>query len=613
MVMSLNIERLDEYPVVSIDIESTGLHWHTDKLFGVAIAAYDGERIYSDYFDIRTNDKILPLLRDKVPQIKLLVNHNAKFDAHFLLNERVLIPTDRIECTMVRAALINEWETSFSLDVLAGKYLNARKVDIYPELARLFGGAPTRAVQIKNLHRAPEALARKYAIEDPVLAIKLWLWQEDEIKRQGLEQVWQLEKDVLPVLLRMERQGVRVDEDRAHESLGVLDVKITEATNRLHKVAGHEVNVNSSKQMRSMFGVEKRDDGDWYCGAFKCETTGGGEASIDADALRILDGLGNDKAKAVLNLRKMIKTKSFLKDHVIGHSIDGFVYPNYNQARSENGLGTGTGRFSINDPALQQIPARDVEVAEIVRSCFIPEYGNEWCCFDFKQFEQRWFGHYANDENVYQMYRDDPNVDFYQIMANLTGLPRNPGHAGQANAKQMTLAAIFGMGAGKLAKEMGMPYIAQKRDGHTYYKAGREAYAVLDKFHGAVPGIRHHLERAESIAKSRGYVKTVMGRHLRFPNGMGAHKAGGLVLQGSAADSLKLKMVRIAKLIGGTDIKMLLSVHDEIDMDVPPHEKHLIPGIIKEYTAFDGVEGPLCRTPIICNADFGANWYEASK
>jgi DNA polymerase-1 len=391
-----------------------------------------------------------------------------------------------------------------------------------------------------------------------------------------------------------------------------IDTSMASSTASLTQTAGKRVNVNSPKQMRELFEVKKRGN-NWFCGGFALEKTDGGEASISADSLRSLSTLGNDKAKLVLGLRKMIKARSFLKDHVLGHSINGMVFPNYNQARGENGLGTGTGRFSVSDPALQQIPARDKDIAAAVRSCFIPDDCNEWCCFDFSQFEQRWFAHYAKDENVYRMYRDNPNTDFYQAMSDLTGLPRNPEYAGQANAKQMTLAAIFGLGAGKLAKEMGMPYEIEESRGKIYYKAGSAAIEVLGRFHSAVPGIRHHLESAQNIAKSRGYIKTIMGRHIRFPNGVGAHKAGGLVLQGSAADSLKLKMVKIHEIIKGTGIKMLLSVHDEIDMSIPPHAKHLTDEIVRVYTTFDGVEGPLCRVPIICNAVYGKNWYEASS
>jgi DNA polymerase I-like protein with 3'-5' exonuclease and polymerase domains len=412
----------------------------------------------------------------------------------------------------------------------------------------------------------------------------------------------------------MERQGVRVDVERATTSAVAIDKLVAVAQKELDKGAGRTVNVNSTKQMREMLNPEKGEDGRWRVGGVLLESTGTGAPSLDADALRSLTAVGNPHAANALRIRKLIKGKSFLKDHILGHEVNGVVYPNYNQTRGENGMGTGTGRFSIDDPALQQIPARDVEVAEIARSCFIPDYGHEWACFDFKQFEQRLFAHYAKDESVYEIYRKNPDADFYQVMADLSGLPRNPTYAGQANAKQMTLAAIFGMGQGRLAMEMGLGYTVEKgRNGKEWLKPGQEATEALNKFYTAVPGIRGHLDLASSIAKSRGYIKTVLGRRLRFPDGQFTHKAGGLVLQGSAADSLKLKMIQMDKLIKGTGIKMLLSVHDEIDMDVPPEAKGLVADMVKMYSTFDGVEAPLFRVPIMCSAVLAENWFEASR
>lgn len=614
----INLDRLEEYPIVSIDVETTGLHWYRDEMFGVAVAVYDGEKIHSGYWDTRDKPQIVEILANKAKYLKKVVNHSIKFDAHFLMGRGIYLPHDRIECTMVRAALINEHEPSFSLDSLGKLYVGQGKPEgIYEELARLFGGNPTRTVQMANLHRAPASLAAKYATTDPEIAIKLWLWQEEEIKRQGLEQVWDLERRLTPVLIDMEEHGVRVDEERAHNSLGKIDIEVSANQRRLNDLIGGSLNVNSSPQMRKVFGVKKVEAPTGFAWetdrGFRLTKTDGGEASIGKDSLISMSDLGDDRAKLVLTIRKLVKAKSFLKDHIIGHAVDGRVFCNYNQTRGDNELGTKTGRFSVDDPALQQIPARDKEIAEIVRSCFLPEEGDEWACSDFSQFEQRWFAHYANDPQVLKTYQDNAKADFYQVIADITGLPRNPEYAGQANAKQMTLAAIFGMGAGLLAQKMGMPYTVGTWKGRESLKAGPEAVEALDKFYSAVPGIRKHLEMASSIAKSRGYVRTVGGRHLRFPNGEFTHKAGGLVLQGSAADCLKLKMIQIHENTKNTGIKMLLSVHDEIDLSVPPTARYLTDNMIRWYTTFDGVDGPKCRVPIVCELNYGENWYVASK
>jgi DNA polymerase I-like protein with 3'-5' exonuclease and polymerase domains len=530
---------------------------------------------------------------------------------------------DTIECTSVRAALINEHEHSFSLDALAKKYLNAAKVDIYADLAALFGGAPTREVQIKNLHRAPESLAGRYAVEDPVLAIRLWQWQEEEIKRQGLEQVWDLERRITPILCKMERRGVRVDTARAEGSMGAVDSKIGGAQVALDGLAGKSMNANSPVQMRSLFGTQKRDNTatpkgyEWVTDSgFLLPMTDTGAPSIAKSTLVIMAEQGDQRAKQVLTLRKMIKAKSFLKDHILGHAVNGRVYPNYNQTRGDNDLGTGTGRFSISDPALQQIPSRDVDIAEIARSCFLPEVGHDWVCADWAQMEFRVFAHYTKDPNILKAYQDDPDTDYHQIVSDITGIPRKPRFAGDANSKQINLGMVFGMGMGKMAYEMGLDYtVRYGDDGHEWFNAGPKAQEVFNTYHSSIPGVSKLLSQASSIAKSRGYVQTIMGRHLRFPGGKFTHKAGGLVFQGTSADCIKQKMVELWPICEAEGAPMLLSVHDELDFSTPKAESTRLAALFKEVLeTFDGERCPIkLRVPIKSSVEIADNWFIASK
>lgn len=618
----INLERLREYPIVCPDTETTGLHWYRDRMFGLALAAWDGERIVSHYWDVREKPRIIEAVNAELRYCKRVVNHNMKFDSHFLRESGIEVPLDRIECTSVRAALINEHEPSFGLGNLGKKYVGRDKVDIYGELAALFGGQPTRQAQMKNLHRAPAALAAKYATPDPEIAVALWMWQEEEIKRQGLEKVWNLERQLTPILVQIEQQGVRVDEDLAHRKLVDIDGHVAKAQYELNKLAGKDVNVNSSPQMRALFGCKKvdADNGRGYNwvtdSGFVLEVTETGQPSVGKDALIALGERGDDRAGKILTIRKMLKAKSFLKDHIIGHAVNGRVYPNYNQTRGDNELGTGTGRFSIDDPALQQIPARDKDIASIVRACFIPEDGEKWLSMDFSQFEFRWFAHYTQDPNILRMYAENPNADYHQVVSDLTGLPRSPRYAGDANAKQINLGMVFGMGQGKLAYEMGLPYTTRwdERTKQEWYNAGPEAMEVFDKYHGAIPGVKKLLSQASSIARSRGYVKTIMERHIRFPGGKFTHKAGGLVFQGTSADCMKQKMIEMWPKCKERGISMLLSVHDELDFSVPEPSSELTEDMRRWYTTFDGVTTPIhCRVPIACDAAYGDNWYEASK
>jgi DNA polymerase I-like protein with 3'-5' exonuclease and polymerase domains len=325
----------------------------------------------------------------------------------------------------------------------------------------------------------------------------------------------------------------------------------------------------------------------------------------------------DERAIMIHKMQKLDKARQFLEGHILGHMEGDRVYPNYNQTKTERGTGTTTGRFSMEDPALQQIPARDKEMAEIVRSCFIPDSGQNWLCADWKQFEFRWFAHYVNDRELNKAYETNPETDFHKVTADLTGLPRSPRFAGDPNAKQINLGLVFGMGQGKLAAEMGLPFTTEMRlmngEEKEVYIAGPEARAIFQQYHGSIPGVKTLLQQASSIAKSRGYVKTVLGRRLRFPGGKFSHKAGGLVFQGTSADCAKLKMIELYH--NGHkqgDFRLLLSVHDEFDLSAPKKFKS---GKVKKILeTFDGEKCPiLCRIPILSDVSTGPNWYEASK
>jgi len=618
----MNIARLSEYEAVSTDCETTGLHWYKDSAFGIAIAGLRADgTITARYFDTRTTPQVVDVLKAELPKVRLLVNHNIKFDAHFLMNLGIRVPLDRIECTSVRAALINEHEPSFSLDALCKKYIDEGKVDIWDQLAALFGGAPTKAVQIKNLHRAPTDLAAKYAVADPALALKLWLWQEKEIERQGLQRIWHLERKVTPILVQIERQGIRVDSARAKKSMAAIDVRVAEAQRELNRLAGFEVNPNSASQIRRLFGTVKtvREDGvvEWRSSkGFLLAQTDSGEASFDKATLMVM-AAEDPRAANILTMRRLLKGKSFLKDHILGHAVNGRVYPNYNQTRGESGLGTGTGRFSIDDPALQQIPMHDIDVAEVVRPCFLPEEKQQWGCADWNQFEFRWFAHYVKDPNINELYRKNANADFHSTVAGITGITRDRKFAGDtANAKQINLGLVFGMGEGEMAYNMGMDYtVRTDSQGRVWKTAGPKAKEIFAKYHDAIPGVKDLLQQASSIARARGYVQTIMGRRIRFPQGKFVHKAGGLVFQGTSADCMKLKMVELFPLCKKEGWRYLLTVHDEHDISVPTSKTDKAEPVIKKILeTFDGKECEVeCRIPIRTSIAFGKNWWEACK
>lgn len=623
----VNLARLREYPTVAIDVETTGKYWFKDKIFGAALAVHDGEHVHSAYWDVREQPRILDALRRELPLCGRVVNHHIKFDANFLMNENIELPLDRIECTMTRAALINEHEImdgdGYNLDAIASKCIGEGKANIWAELAQLFGGAPTKAAQIKNLHRAPSSLAAKYAAPDPALALKLWLWQEKEIERQGLSRIWSLERQVTPILIQIERQGIRVDVERAEAAKIDVEKAAAGAKATLRKIAGgKDINPGSTPQLRDLFGVNSKKDEHgrtrWFTKEGEAlESTDAGGACLDKDALMGLVARNDDpRAKAILAYRRMDRAGVFLRNHILGHAHKGRVYPNYNQTKSESGAGVGPGRLSMDDPAMQQIPMHDRDVAEIVRPCFLPEEGHDWVSCDWKQFEFRWFAHYTKDPNILKMYQDDPNADFHQTVADITGITRDRKFAGDtANAKQINLGLVFGMGEGEMAYNMGMEFTLRvDKNLREWKEAGPKAKEIFRKYHDAIPGVRALLQQASSIARARGYVETIHGRHIRFPGGKYVHKAGGLVFQGTSADCMKLKLIEMWNLCKKEGWRYILPVHDEHDVSTPKSKtKKSVPVMRKVLEAFRKGDPIECRVPILSDIAFGDNWWEACK
>ncbi len=597
------IPDIHKFDRIAIDTETTGLHFKRDRIFGISMSTPDGNDYY---WDIRRDSNIIDYLSRELPRYRgKVIFFNWSFDVKFLLSHGVVVPVDLCDCAMVRAALIDEHLHDYSLDGLAKKYLGQRKAnDVYEELSQIFGGKATRNQQMKNMPDAPVELVARYAKIDTRLTLELWDWQEREIADQDLHKVCKLERDLFPVLLDMEYNGIRVDTFKAEQAQSRLSKEIDKQQKELDSIAGFHVNPNPSKSIFDLF-KPKEDNGKWYAvDGTELSTTPAGKPSIDANALR---NMQHPAAAIILNIRKMTKARdTFIGGHILSNSIEGVIYPNINQTKGDDGFGTGTGRLSYSSPALQQIPSRDVQTAQIVRPIFLPDKGQEWAYYDLDQHEFRVMAHYVNNERILKAYSDDANTDFHQIVADLTGLPRSPRYAGDANAKQINLGLCFGMGQGKLAKEMGLPFTVDHfPDGREFLKPGLDAMRVFDTYHKAIPGVRDMLKRASDVAKSRGFVRTLMGRHIRFPGGNYVHKAGGLIFQGTSADLNKLNMINIHNALKGTGARLLLNVHDEYNLSTPDR------GVLDEVKRVIQ-DHPEIRVPIRTDYGVGTNWWSAA-
>lgn len=593
--------------IIAADSETTGLG-PSDRAFGVSWMITGG---VPKYHDLRRGypDEFMDLVNRTNCRI---VCHNASFDYRMLLRAGIRLPLERMDCTVVRATQIDEHLFSYQLQALAQKYLGEGKLEeIYEQLARLFGGRATRDVQMPRIAQAPPEVVSPYACRDAKLCHDLWQWQQQEIIRQGIQSIIDFERSVMPAIIRNEIRGVRVNEEAAQLAVRGLDQQINLALRELYTRVGKQFNIDSPKQVREIFNPVKGLDGQWRSHhGYVFPSTPGGAPSFSAEALR---ETGDPIAESILSTRSLIKTRdTFLKGHILGRAHNGRVYPSIHQSKGEDG-GTSTGRFSYTEPALQQIPSRNKIVAAIVKPIFLPDEGQVWVDADMHSFEVRVFAHLVNNPRTIEAYRANPLLDYHQMTAELTNLPRAAEYSGQANAKQLNLSMIFNSGNGSIAAKMGMPWswdsFTKGGKKFEYKVAGPEAEEVIRRYHLAMPGVKELAERASRLASQFGYVETHFGRRMRFPHGYKLYKASGLTIQATAADINKKNWLLIEQALGESG-RLVLNTHDSYGMSLPedwqPHWQR-----VKE-TVESGF--PWFRVPIILElSGSGKNWWEALK
>jgi DNA polymerase-1 len=596
---------------VGLDFETTGLkYWEADfRVLWVGIA--HGDQAWA--FEIKTPG-VVAWLKDVLYNASVVVAHNAQFD---LQCARVLGIDPRAvnwHCTMVAECLIDEHALQYDLYNVALRHrIDSQKRDHLAALTAALGVTDAGAA-LSRLADAPLELVARYIGSDARDTLHIYLAQQTHIREQELEMVLDLEMRLLPVLADMSWHGVRVDLEAAHAAIPALDEQEEHLQKELNNIVGKKLNVNSTPQIRELFAPTPVNRYQWRLsdGSIVGPTKGGKNPSIGQDALR---EMVHPAAALILAIRKTIKLRdTFIRGHIIASADrNAYVHTSFNQTRTDSDAGTVTGRLSSTDPALQQITKRDKANAEILRSMFLPDDGDEWMCSDYSQVDFRCGAHLQNDPKIISAYWANPKMDYHQIVSDMTGIPRNPSYPGAPNTKQINLGLSFGAGAGKLAFMMHMPYEIQEWQGRMAFLPGPEAKAVFDKYHSRLPAVKKFMKFAEGVAKTTGFVRTATGRRLRFPRGHGCHKAAGLLYQSYAADLHKLGLIATDAVIRRERMpaRLMVSVHDEIGVSMPYNEE-MGKIITKEYTNFNSDSSVIkMRVPITASTTFGKNWYLA--
>ena len=493
------------------------------------------------------------------------IMHNAAYDAGWLAASGFTV-NGRLIDTMLAAPLLDENRFSYSLNALGFDYL--KEVKSEQGLKDAAGDFGVHAK--KELWKLPAMYVGEYAEQDAALTLKLWQTFKPLLLRDEVQHIFEIETELLPILINLTLRGIRFDRDKAEQVIEDYRKREQALVTDIRKMCKSPVDIWAAASIAKGFDEIKID----------YPKTANGLPSFTKS---FLDSCSHPVAKMIVEARELNKTHgTFLQPYLEFSKYDGRIHPHVNQLRSDEG-GTVTGRLSMANPNLQQVPARHEVIGPLVRSLFLPEEGDMWASCDFSSQEPRLLVHYASlldlpgAEKMVEAYHRDPNTDFHQMVADMAGIKRK-------QAKTIGLGLMYGMGKGKLAASLDMGM--------------EEATDLLEVFHKKVPYLKGTvnavMQRIDHPA-SGGAIRTLLGRKCRFPlwepKQWGVNKAlpyeqavveygrqvkraftyKGLnrLIQGSAADQTKAAMIALHK----AGFTLLLQVHDEVALSVKSVEE----------------------------------------
>ena len=586
---------LDRYDVGSIDTETTGLK-STDVPVGLSLSLPDGQDFYFRWGhqlggNNCTVDEVRRWARAELPKLKACVMHNGPFDMRMTAAVDFEPLRWSVEDTGTIASLLNELEGDFTLGGLLKKRGIGEKNDqeLNEWCAAHFGGPATRKAQAGNYWRAPGDVVAPYAMGDSRGTLDLYEHDRPRITAEGLDSLYAVECGQLPIILKLHIAGVRVDTPRAMMLRDSLNNEYAELMMRWDQIAPGVLHTSTAQMARYLdrLGIPYPRNKPTEAMLKKGVTVG--NPSIDADYLKKLAAQGHEFAAVNVRMRQLAHYAGTFIDSYILENVDdwdvihGEFHPN---KRDE--YGTVSGRYSSGGALnLQNIPG-DKVWAPLIRGLFIPyRDGMDWTKFDYSQIEYRFLAHYAGGK-LRQAYINDPKIDFHQMVADMTGLPRKP-------AKNLNFAVVYGQGARATAAQLGVSL--------------DEAYDFIHQYRSRVPETAQLMDRAMNKAADRGYIITWAGRKRRFEkDGSGKyralHKALNGLLQGSAADLVKKAMIEVDKIIDWDDCIMHLTVHDELDFSIVKGER----GDAYRRQIKQAMEGFDLTVPIIADCEVGPDW-----
>jgi DNA polymerase-1 len=584
-------DQLKRVPEFVIDIETDGLNPITSGIVGISVSFQPHEAYYipvshrymgaPKQLDVGSAlDKLKPVLSN--PAIGK-IGQNIKYDLQVLQKHGAELTGISFD-TMLASYLLNPSARGHDLSTMSMDRLGHKMVPIEDLIGK---GKNQITMDEVDIQRASE-----YSCEDADITLQLKSQLEPELQNYGLESVFrEIELPLVPVLAGMEMVGIKVDTDYLKGVSGKLAKRLDALTDRIYELAGEEFNINSPKQLSQiLFEKLRLPPG---------KRTKTGYSTNEAELER-LSAAGHELPSVILEYRGIAKLKSTYVD-ALPESINpetGRVHTSFNQAVTE------TGRLSSSNPNLQNIPIRTEEGRQI-RRAFIP--GGEYSLLlaaDYSQIELRMLAHLSGDGTLIEAFQKDEDIHS-RTAALIFGLPLDQITSDmRRQAKTINFGVIYGMGAFRLARELGISL--------------SDAQRFIDSYFQTYSGVRSYFDKVISFARENGYVTTISGRRRRIPEINSRNRnarefaertAINTPVQGSAADLIKLAMIKIAELFrtGNLKSKLLLQVHDELVFEVSETELDMVK---EKVCSLMEAALPL-EVPVKVDVGIGKNWLEA--
>lgn len=571
--------------IFSLDTETTSIEALDAKLVGLSFSTEDFRAWYVPVSrETEKAKKILEIFRPVYENPKILkVGQNLKYDLTVLANYGIHLSGPLFD-TMLAHYLIQP-ELRHNMDYLAEIYLNYKTIHI----EELIG--PKGRGQ-KNMGDLEPKDIYKYACEDADVTLRLMKPLAEELRKNSLEEVFQnIEMPLMPILARMERNGVVLDTETLKEVENDFTARLQTLEKDIYELAGHEFTINSPRQVGEvLFGELKLSE--------KVKKTKSGQYSTSEEVLRDLHSKHPIVQKILdyRGLKKLLSTYVEALPKLINPAT-GHIHTSFNQAV------TATGRLSSSNPNLQNIPVRGEDGREI-RKAFIPEAGEIFFSADYSQIELRIMAHLSGDEHMIEAFNAGHDVHaataariFHKDIKDISKDERR-------KAKTANFGIIYGISAFGLAERMDV--------------SRTEAKELIDSYFEMYPKIKDYISKAVDTAREKGYIETEFGRRRYLPDinsrnavvrGYAERNAVNAPIQGTAADIIKIAMIRVQQRLDaeGCKARMMLQVHDELNFSVPTDEFDKVKRIVIEE-----MQGAYkMSVPLEADCGEGKNWLEA--